>query len=217
MLRSRVPSCDLVCGLAPYARSTYGQLGNSMWSHAYAPPARVAAPTMEPSASEPFAAAALPRFRAIACGHAHSVALSEAGEVYAWGNPDAGRLGLTLTADRVDRGWWLPAPLAGGGAAVVVPLRVDGVGNVAHISAGWAHTLASTHAGRVYGWGDLSDHCLGLGRTEASTRRRGSDGLLREAPPTLYAAETVSVGRTGDAGRGAGGNSDTSARRSTKI
>ena len=120
------------------------------------------------------------RYRAIACGVAHCVALSREGEAYAWGSCADGRLGLDLDAlaDMLRRqreepgghpsGRWLKTRGdAGGGGGdcpmmVVVPRKLDGLRDVVHVSAGWSHTVAATSDGRVFGWGDDSDHSLGL-------------------------------------------------------
>jgi alpha-tubulin suppressor-like RCC1 family protein len=43
----------------------------------------------------------LPKVKAIAAGMEHSLALTESGEVYAWGWNDDGQLGLGDTEDRL--------------------------------------------------------------------------------------------------------------------
>ena len=140
------------------------------------------------------------RFHAIACGAAHSVALSaEAGCVYAWGSSVAGCLGVDL--DRLmlpkapPRGaadtqrWWRRRH---GNVDVLAPMRVDDLRGIVHISAGWCHTLAATRDGQVYGWGDLHDHCLGL--PHAVPRSIGSRHAGAE--PTKYEREVVNVKTT---------------------
>mmetsp|Transcript_17653 Transcript_17653/g.35531 ORF Transcript_17653/g.35531 Transcript_17653/m.35531 type:complete len:300 (+) Transcript_17653:1257-2156(+) len=114
------------------------------------------------------------QFRAIAGGAAHSVALTATGEVYTWGCAEKGRLGLsetrlrTMLAHDVSRG--VTCRICSSGTnmplsmCVLVPHRVHGISDVVHIAAGCsaAHTLVATRDGRVYGWGDASDHRLGL-------------------------------------------------------
>ena len=181
--------------------NTKGQLGRPL-SKEPLPPARVDEPPPEPRGHAD-AAAALParvRFRNIACGVAHSVALSDAGHAYAWGDSDSGRLGVRLRAEDEQRQCWCHQ--AGKSPKVVVPLRVEGPRQLAHVSAGWAHTLASTHDGRVFGWGDLSDHCLphSLGGCAVQADAHGDEHEpplgARTARPTLYPEVLrVAVGR----------------------
>ena len=165
-----------------------GQLGRPLgWSHSIPAvtepidpePKPVAATGGEAAGGEAAGGGEAVRYRGIACGSLHSVAVSEEGELYAWGCADEGRLGL------------------GGGsvlgatkAKVFTPRKVEGLAGVAHVAAGWSHTLAATRSGRVYGWGDRGDHCLGLAG--------GSSGL-QAAPepcfePTPYPA-ALCVGR----------------------
>ena len=107
--------------------------------------------------------------------------------MYSWGLTQGGRLGLDLSnvgdTWKVDGTWqsrcWRRN--SDGDVEVLVPQRVQALPHVAHISGGAAHTLAATRDGRVYGWGDCSDHCLGLpGREEAPT-------------PELYPADQIRV------------------------
>ena len=125
------------------------------------------------------------RYRAVACGVAHCVAVSrDDGAVYAWGSCADGRLGLDLDElaalvqrQREEPGghpssrWLKPRGDVGGGGVdgqapaapmVVVPRKLGGLRDVVHVSAGWSHTVAATSDGRVFGWGDDSDHSLGL-------------------------------------------------------
>jgi len=153
-------------------------------------PDRVAAPLLGSAVDD---AAARVRFRAIACGASHSVALSAAGEAFAWGSSADGRLGVRLTQQGKQKGHWRRRR---GRGIVLDPLRVQGPRDLVHVSAGWAHTLASTHDGRVYGWGDVSDHSLphSLGgqvvqdHTQVD-RPALAGGGEAEAPPTLYPPE----------------------------
>ena len=153
-------------------------------------PDRVAAPLLGSAVDD---AAARVRFRAIACGASHSVALSAAGEAFAWGSSADGRLGVRLTQQGKQKGHWRRRR---GRGIVLVPLRVQGPRDLVHVSAGWAHTLASTHDGRVYGWGDVSDHSLphSLGGQVVQDQMQVDRPALAaggeaEAPPTLYPPE----------------------------
>jgi alpha-tubulin suppressor-like RCC1 family protein len=85
------------------------------------------------------------RVIAVAAGWEHSLALTESGEVYAWGWNKGGRLGL---GDRKKR---------------LVPTKVPGLTEVKAIAAGGAHSLALTESGEMYAWGWNWFGQLGLG------------------------------------------------------
>ena len=93
------------------------------------------------------------RVTAIAAGEHHSLALTEAGEVYAWGWNEYGQLGVgTGDYEEIE--------------VAVRPMKVPGLGRVTAIAAGWFHSLALTEAGEVYAWGWNELGQLGLGDTE---------------------------------------------------
>jgi hypothetical protein len=73
--------------------------------------------------------------QAIAAGGWHSLALTESGEVYAWGGNGFGQLGLGDTRNRL------------------TPTQVPGLGRVKAIAVGLEHSLALTESGEVYAWG----------------------------------------------------------------
>jgi alpha-tubulin suppressor-like RCC1 family protein len=102
-------------------RNNFGQLGNGTTTDSPTPVA-VALPGGAPAT-------------AVAADEYHSLALSSAGAVYAWGHNAFGQLGNATTTDS-------PTPVA-----VAVP------GTVVQIAAGWAFDLALTSTGAVYAWG----------------------------------------------------------------
>ena len=80
-------------GGAPRAGSVYGFGDNSHGAVGQAPPAADAyVPTPVPSLP--------PSVSAVAAGHYHSLAVSAAGEVWAWGRNDEGQLGRGLHSPR---------------------------------------------------------------------------------------------------------------------
>ncbi|XP_051982239.1 probable E3 ubiquitin-protein ligase HERC4 [Xyrauchen texanus] len=87
----------------------------------------------------------------IACGDQHSMALTQDGQLFVWGENSHGQLGLkegqsgTLTAQHVQS-------LSG------IPL--------AQISAGGDHSFALSLSGAVFGWGKNNCGQLGLGDTK---------------------------------------------------
>jgi alpha-tubulin suppressor-like RCC1 family protein len=100
----------------------------------------------------------------------HSLALTEAGEVYAWGWNEAGQLGLGDTNNRL------------------TPTKVPGLTGVKAIAiiAGGGHSLALTESGEVYAWGQNKDGELGLGDT--------NNRLTPTKVPGLTLAQLGSVG-----------------------
>lgn len=83
----------------------------------------------------------------VACSEGHSFAITVTGELYAWGNADAGRCGI---AD-VDS-----MPVDSDGPFQPVPARVaeELLGNrVMSVACGSWHSLAVTQEGGLYAWG----------------------------------------------------------------
>jgi alpha-tubulin suppressor-like RCC1 family protein len=101
----------------------------------------------------------LPKVKAVAAGYNYSLALTESGEVYAWGWNEEGQLGLGDTEDRL------------------TPTKVEGLPKVKAIAAGGAHSLALTESGEVYVWGYNASGQLGLGDTEARLTPTKVEGL----------------------------------------
>ena len=99
----------------------------------------------------------------------NTVALTNEGEVFAWGDNGVGQLGL---GDYLDRNQ---------------PTEVPGLQDVVQVSVGKFHSLAVTKDGRLFAWGDNGKGQLGLG-----------DNLDRNQPtevPGLQDVVQVSVGK----------------------
>ena len=82
--------------------------------------------------------------KAIASGFSHTIALKENGEVWAWGQNNAGQIGDNTSGVGNDR--WLPVRVKG----------ENGVGfltGVKAIAGGWNHTIALQENGDVWAWG----------------------------------------------------------------
>ena len=90
----------------------------------------------------------------VACGLAHSLALSDRGEVWAWGNGGNGRLGLGDMQD-------CPKP------TLVKTLAQESMNTVTRrVAAGAFHSVAVLEDGRCYSWGKGTNGQLGNGKHE---------------------------------------------------
>ncbi|KAL5714539.1 HECT-type E3 ubiquitin transferase [Ranunculus cassubicifolius] len=89
--------------------------------------------------------------KAISCGGAHTLFLTEAGRVFATGLNDFGQVGVSL-----EKGYTLE------------PLEVSALPKeIIHVSAGYHHSSAVTVDGELYMWGNNSSGQLGLGKSAA--------------------------------------------------
>ncbi|XP_076346603.1 HECT and RLD domain containing E3 ubiquitin ligase 4 isoform X3 [Tachypleus tridentatus] len=84
----------------------------------------------------------------LACGEAHSLAVSEAGQVFAWGCASSGQLGLEHEGDH------LPFPRM---------IKKLATLTVVQIACGHHHSLALTNNGELYAWGENNYGQLGIG------------------------------------------------------
>lgn len=89
------------------------------------------------------------KVRMVSCGGFFTLALTEQGAVYAWGQ---GVLGVLAQGDEDNR----PDPTP-------IDLERMGGAKVGFVSAGAHHALAITSSGQLYCWGDCSHGQLGLG------------------------------------------------------
>ncbi len=106
--------------------------------------------------------------RGVACGAAHSLAVTARGGVLSWGLGGSGQLGHgDLGSSEV------PRPIAG-----LASEAVQG------IACGFGHTVALTTAGALFSWGWNRDGQLGLGDTE----NRPSPCRLGGVPACRYVA-----------------------------
>jgi len=78
----------------------------------------------------------------IAAGDAHTLALTESGQVYAFGANSSGQLGNTINMDNAEAN---PTP-----TPVLLP---NGSGKVVEIGAGYSASYALISTGRLYAWG----------------------------------------------------------------
>lgn len=96
---------------------------------------------------------------ALALGGGHSCARTREGNVYCWGDNDAGQLGHVSATGR--------------------PARVEGLSDVTSLAAGERHNCASDAQGRAFCWGFGMDAQLGRGvEPDGSAAPVRPDGLV---------------------------------------
>jgi alpha-tubulin suppressor-like RCC1 family protein len=91
---------------------------------------------------------------AIAAGQYHSLALTSAGRVLAWGRNSSGQLGTGTTTNSST-----PVSVIGLGVTTIITA----------IAAGYGHSLALTSTGQVLAWGDNTSGQLGNGTATSSS------------------------------------------------
>ncbi len=91
----------------------------------------------------------------ISAGKIHSMAVSEQGRVFTWGNNEYGELGNDATKESN-----LPIDITAN-----FNLKND---KIASISAGYSHSMALSEQGRIYVWGNNDDGQFGDGSTKGS-------------------------------------------------
>lgn len=84
----------------------------------------------------------------VACGADHTLAVSEHGELYAWGQGESGALGLGHS----DTQWEPDRVYVGQSGEFII-----------HMAAGSKHSVCCTRSGVVYAWGHGGNGRLGLG------------------------------------------------------
>ncbi|OLP90861.1 RCC1 and BTB domain-containing protein 2 [Symbiodinium microadriaticum] len=103
---------------------------------------------------------------AIACGYAHTVALTEAGEVMTWGANDVGQLGDASAEDRR------------------IPQRVFQQNDCVGVAAGWHHTACwDCERGEVWVWGSNLCGQVGDGTKECAL---APHRVLRQYPLVMH-------------------------------
>ncbi|GLT29982.1 hypothetical protein SLA2020_048090 [Shorea laevis] len=134
--------------------------------------------------------------KAIACGGAHTLFLTETGRVFATGLNDFGQLGISESMGYVKE-----------------PLEVSGLKKeIVLVSAGYHHSCAISVDGELYMWGKNSNGQLGLGKKTAKivpfpTKVEYLSGVIIKSA-ALGSEHSVAVTDRGEAlSWGAGGSS----------
>lgn len=108
----------------------------------------------EVTVPHPVALPAAIEVRSVACGHAHTAAVTRCGSIFVWGLNSVSRLGLCSAADGMPvKAAVEPAALAEFGPGRILATKAV---------AGPHHTLALTDQGKIFAWGLNSKGQLGL-------------------------------------------------------
>lgn len=107
------------------------------------------------------------RVRDVSCGLGHTIALTESGEMYAWGNGSNGRLGLGDVLDRSNPTLISATTIVSSGRSS--SRRADtsraGVPHLRNIYCGASHSMAISYDGQVFTWGKNNQGQCGHGHT----------------------------------------------------
>ncbi|GBG33280.1 Ankyrin repeat and protein kinase domain-containing protein 1 [Hondaea fermentalgiana] len=99
------------------------------------------------------------RFRRVACGENHMLAVNHAGQLFAWGDNRDGQVGVGEREDRCTSPMWVDFPAS----TKADRAREDGRQIVVEIACGARHSLALTADQEVWSWGRGTCGRLGLG------------------------------------------------------
>ncbi|XP_074130227.1 putative E3 ubiquitin-protein ligase HERC6 isoform X2 [Sminthopsis crassicaudata] len=91
----------------------------------------------------------------VSCGHYHSIALTQGGKVFSWGDNDHGQLGLGKNFPSQASPQWVKS--------------LDGI-PLAQVAAGGSHSFALSLSGTSYGWGRNKEGQLALSGKNASEK-----------------------------------------------
>ena len=146
------------------------------------------------------------KIKAIAAGAEHTLCLSEAGRVFAWGCNAVGQLGLGGDSEAaLARTRGPDAPVTSAGPPIntcAEPAEVAGLHGhgIVSIAAGRYHSLAVTKRGQVFTWGRGCDcgHGKGYAAGQGKAKPQGrTDDVKGSAPP----AESLEARRAARAAR----------------
>ena len=125
----------------------------------------------------------------VACGSSgFCIALTRYGTVFGWGSNAFSQLGIA----------------AGGFRSIATPIVIGPESSIDTIAAGFAHGLAHSQDGNVYGWGYNGRGQLGTGST-----------VVAQSPPVIMKAGPDSMNNISDLA--AGGNSSVMVRNSDRA
>eukprot|EP01132_Coremiostelium_polycephalum_P007808 gene7808-9611_t len=117
------------------------------------------------------------KFKSISCGKKHIISLSESGQVYSWGSPNFGCLGLGILPNRKE---------------IENPTHIEQIKQVCvKIFTGVFHNCIISEEGHVFTFGKNTKGCLGYLDTDISKANRGFHEIKFytphfEVPPSTY-------------------------------
>lgn len=165
-----------------FGKGDHGKLGHGQCTHAGCQDGNCTENKASPTIIE---ATRDVKFAKIDSLSTHSIGITTAGEIMAWGNGDKYRLGHGSTSKE-----YVPR--------VIEALTAKG--RVRDISCGLGHTLALMDSGELYAWGNGSNGRLGLG-----------DALDR-SNPTLVPPASIITARSSDSRSGTRGDAEAMVR-----
>ena len=121
---------------------------------------------------------------AVAAGHAHCLAICEAGRAYSWGDGDTGKLGHGC-----ETGELTPRPID-----ALKDVRVTAV------AAGCEHSLAVVRGGKLFSWGHGADGQLGHGKLHIQPTPKLVEALgdVKICHAAAGAIQSLAVSEAGD-------------------
>ncbi len=161
---------------------TQGQTGTGVFSTAQTSPTQVPG---------------LPPIKAIAAGYLHSLAVDDAGFVYAWGHNGNGQIGNG----------------SAGSTPQAAPFKVPGLSNITAVAAGDYFSLALDAEGAIWGWGSNHGGQLGIGTSGSNVLvpakvviQGGAAGIAAGGSHALAVSKTGAVYAWGSSYSGQVGN-----------
>ncbi len=145
--------------LYAFGSNDAGQLGVPAGSGSEAANPAPAQVSLPPASAQPVA---------IAAGMQHSLVLTSAGQLYAFGSNRYGQLGRQANAETTSAN---PVPLE-----VALPAGAGGAGEIA---AGGSHSLVLSESGRLYAFGSNAAGQLGVARRRRQRSREPAAGARR--------------------------------------
>jgi regulator of chromosome condensation len=104
------------------------------------------------------------RVKALAAGSHHNMAITESGELLAWGRCDSSQTGIpTDLLDTIDDKEKLLKAENGRPKILIEPTRVPGLKDIRSAACGPDHTIALDKDGKAYSWGFSANYQTGQG------------------------------------------------------
>lgn len=132
--------------LFTWGDSNFGRLGHGIFDKGFSRKDEKCPKLVEALSTTPIST--------VVCSFSHNLALSDHGQVFAWGSSGSGKLGVGVIDDRIES--FAPHP---------VQLNFAPRSKIVNISCGNMHSAAVTSKGHLYVWGSADSGRLGLGKS----------------------------------------------------